>query len=218
MTDSIAAERPRNRAPKGDTYYRKVARNYEKRRRKQPWWGVEQDQMKALLDALPDGLTVVDVPFGTGRFVPYYLDKGFTVFGLDASADMLAAARETLGEMLDACTLTTGDSAALPYEDGAFDLLVSTRFLRDIIDFAHARRTLAEFARVTTGWAIIQLGQSRVPGRIPEDDETMGGAMDEGQIDALLGEYGFAPLERRLVKEMPQDNSDIFHILCRRVG
>ncbi|MDB0073962.1 hypothetical protein N9F00_05235 [Planktomarina temperata] len=29
--------------PKGDTYYKDIASNYEKKRKKQAWWHVEQE-------------------------------------------------------------------------------------------------------------------------------------------------------------------------------
>ena len=70
--------------PKGDTYYKDIASNYEKKRKKQAWWHVEQEQMAQLLDQLPDGMSVVDIPFGTGRFVRMYRKKGFKIAGLDA--------------------------------------------------------------------------------------------------------------------------------------
>ncbi|PCD75929.1 class I SAM-dependent methyltransferase, partial [Pseudothioclava arenosa] len=107
--------------PKGDTYYNKRARNYEARRLKQEWWHVEQDEMKSLLETLPRGLKVVDIPFGTGRFVPFYDELGYQVHGLDASGDMLVAARESLGALYEKCSCTIGSAADLPYEDGAFD-------------------------------------------------------------------------------------------------
>ena len=80
--------------PKGDTYYKDIASKYEKKRTKQAWWHVEQEQMSQLLDQLPDGMSVVDIPFGTGRFVPMYRKKGFKIAGLDASEDMISTAQK----------------------------------------------------------------------------------------------------------------------------
>jgi len=87
--------------PKGDTYYKDIASNYEKKRKKQAWWHVEQEQMAQLLDQLPDGMSVVDIPFGTGRFVPMYRKKGFKIAGLDASEDMISTAQKILGSDFD---------------------------------------------------------------------------------------------------------------------
>ena len=58
----------KNTYAKGDRYYGHSATRYEKKRKKQDWWHVEQAEMEDLLATLPDGLSVVDIPFGTGTF------------------------------------------------------------------------------------------------------------------------------------------------------
>lgn len=202
---------------KGDRYYGDTAVNYDAVRKKQPWWQVEQREMASLLDMLPRDLNVVDIPFGTGRFVHDYLARGFTVFGLDASADMLKAAQAALGDDYDRCQTRTGLSTDLPFEDGQFDLLVSTRFLRDIILFRDVKKTLSEFARVTRRHAILQLGVRVVePFVIPPDDERMGSRMSWAQTDAMLGEYGFRRVDQRFVKGTADKSSEIHHILCEK--
>lgn len=202
-------------APKGDTYYKGRAQNYEKRRLKQGWWHVEQREMKSLLESLPRGLKVVDIPFGTGRFVPYYDELGYKISGLDASADMIGAAKELLGPLYDKCACTVGDAMDLPYKDGAFDLVVSTRFLRDIVTFGMAKTMLSEMARVTSKYAIIQLGNDFKGGRMPEDDEVMGGNLSKAGIDKLLKGYGLKVMDRRLVLSEPEVG-ELYHILCEK--
>lgn len=202
---------------KGDTYYGRVARNYEVRRQKQGWWHVEQTEMEALLDQLPRSLRVLDVPFGTGRFVEMYLARGHQVHGLDASDAMITQAAEILGPKFKRCSTTVGTATALPYQDGEFDMVVSTRFLRDIIVFKDAKAALKEFSRVTNKYAIIQLGQSTATkGQTVRADDAMGSKLTEKQIDNLLKSSGFKVIERRLVKDDPQEDSQIFHILCEK--
>lgn len=206
------------RQVKGDRYYGKTARNYEIRRARQPWWHVENTEMEALLDTLPRNLRVVDVPFGTGRFVPMYLERGYQIHGLDASQAMIAQAGEILGDAFKKCTTTTGTATALPYEDAEFDLVVSTRFLRDIIVFKDAKQALAEFARVTKTYAIVQLGQTtELKGTRPRAGEAMGSKMSAKQIENLLSSTGFDIVEKRLVKSDEAENSEIYHILCKKV-
>ncbi len=205
------------RQVKGDSYYGKTARNYEIRRTRQPWWHVENTEMEALLDTLPRSLRVVDVPFGTGRFVPMYLERGYQIHGLDASQAMISQAGEILGEQFKKCSTKTGTATALPYEDGEFDLLVSTRFLRDIIIFKDAKKALAEFARVTKSYAIIQLGQTTAAkGTTPRAGEAMGSKMSAKQIENLLASVGFSIVEKRLVKADEADASEIYHVLCKK--
>jgi ubiquinone/menaquinone biosynthesis C-methylase UbiE len=202
--------------PKGDTYYKGRAQNYNKKRLKQEWWHVEQREMEALLETLPRGLSVVDIPFGTGRFVPFYDKFGYKIAGLDASADMIGAARETLGVLYDKCSCTVGDAMDLPYKDGAFDLVVSTRFLRDIVTFGMAKKMLAEMARVTSKYAIIQLGNDFKGGRMPDDDEVMGGNLSMAGIDKLLKDNGLKVTDRKLVLSEPEIG-EIYHVLCEKI-
>ncbi len=173
--------------------------------------------MQTLLDTLPKGISVLDVPFGTGRFVPYYRERDYQISGLDASGHMVDAARKALGdEAFYDCFVCIGDAAKLRYPDGAFDLLVSTRFLRDIVTFGPAKQMLKEMARVTRRWAIIQLGEAAEGGEMPNDDETMAGRMSRQMVDDLLMAHGFRPIERRLVAT-GEDGNRIHHILCERL-
>lgn len=201
--------------PKGDTYYNDRADNYEKRRKKQGWWHVEQEGMLALLDMLPQGLSVVDIPFGTGRFVPYYVERGYKISGLDSSGHMIDAARRSLGALFDHCHCSIGDAARLPFEDERFDLLVSTRFLRDIITYDVAKRALAEFSRVTKKYAIIQLGQNANGDTPLTDADVMAGKMSEEKVTQLLADNKFRIMERRLVKD--DEEGLIHHILCEKM-
>jgi len=205
-----------NGLPKGDRYYNNTAQNYEKRRKKQDWWHVEQREMAHLLKKLPENLSVVDIPFGTGRFVNDYHDHGYKIAGLDSSGHMINTAKDILGEDFEGINAITGDAANLPYGDDQFDLVVSTRFLRDIVTFKVAKKVLAEFARVTKKYAIIQLGQSLSDNKAPDENGTMGGALSEQDIAQLLDQHGFKILEKRLVHSLPEDNSEIFHYLCEK--
>lgn len=204
---------------KGDSYYGKVAENYEKRRTKQDWWKVEQEQMQSLLGTLPEGLSVLDIPFGTGRFVPYYVDRGFSIHGLDASIEMLSAAQESLGDNFNKCKVSVGNAMEMDFNDNQFDLLVSTRFLRDIIVAKDAKKALSEFARVTKQYAIVQLGENTqdVNKAIYPDVILESKLSADGNAE-LLGEVGFEVVERRLVKSDPEMNSNIYHILCRKAA
>lgn len=203
---------------KGDTYYGRKARNYEVRRTKQAWWHVEQEEMNILLNKLPSALRVLDVPFGTGRFANMYLKRGYQVHGLDSSAAMIAQAGEILGDKISRCSIKVGTAMELPFEDGEFDLVVSTRFLRDIIVFRDAKQALKEFARVTNKYAIVQLGQTTLSkGKTPLANDAMGSNLTEKQMDNLLKASGFKAIERRLVKADEEENSEIFHILCEKL-
>lgn len=85
--------------------------------------------------------TMLDVGCGEGRFCRMLGAHGVAVTGIDPTRALLAVAkaRDPAGTYLEA------DAAKLPFDDGAFDLVVSYLTLIDIPDAAAA---IAEMARV----------------------------------------------------------------------
>ncbi|NNL72909.1 MAG: class I SAM-dependent methyltransferase [Silicimonas sp.] len=206
----------RRRAVKGDSYYGKAAASYEKRRTQQGWWHEEHQQLENCLADLPRSLDVLDVPFGTGRFMPIYAARQDRVHGLDSSADMLSEATRLRGDEMNGCTTHVGSAMSLPFEDNSFDLLVSVRFLSEIITFADARKALADFARVTRSFAVLQLCETNDgQGQTPAEDAAMRDLMERADVDALLIDHGFNPIERFLVREDAEGVSRVHHILCK---
>ena len=74
---------------RADKYRGNAARNYDKARMNDGTWHAEHALMEKLITDGP----VLDVPFGTGRYVPIYEAKGLDYLGIDISPDMLAQAR-----------------------------------------------------------------------------------------------------------------------------
>lgn len=87
------------------------------------------------------GKTVLDVGTGTGHFALFLVQQGAWVVGADVSRPMLrvAADKETMPPLVQA------DALALPFSDGAFDLVFSVTALEFIPD---AARAVAEMVRV----------------------------------------------------------------------
>lgn len=160
-------------APAGDIFRAEHARRYLADRVEKPIWTQEHDAMRAMLARLPDGLSVLDCPFGTGRFVDLFEAKGFEISGADISADMLDEARNELGPAVDRCALHVADATALPFPDKSFDLVVSVRFLESIVSFSDAKKCLVEFRRITRRYALLQLNNClAIPaGRPPMPDD-----------------------------------------------
>ncbi len=189
----------------GDKYYGRLARKYQKRREKKKWWHQENKVVRDYLKAMPDGITVVDVPFGTGRFVPYYLGKSMQVYGLDSSPEMLRAAGELLEKDFEKCETVVGDAAQLPYEDNFADLVVCFRFLQSIIPFSTVKAVLKEFHRVTRSRALLELKvrHDRLKDADPpKEDRSIRDTLKMDDIRRLLGDAGFEieeviPVSRR---------------------
>jgi SAM-dependent methyltransferase len=185
--------------PAGDSYYGDRAENYLATRLKQEYWHQEQEVFKEILSEFPSERRVLDVPFGTGRFVPFYLEKQMEIHGLDSSQDMVEVARRDLGADFAHCKVEIADAMALPYEDEYFDMLVSFRFLSHIVSAVQARLILREFHRVCREHLIVQLRVRRddaPPIDPPKDGETLGDRLTYDQLEKELLNAGFR-IERR---------------------
>jgi ubiquinone/menaquinone biosynthesis C-methylase UbiE len=150
----------------GNWYHGETAEIYESKRVKQDWWHDEIKGLSKLLKLIPQGVSVLDVPFGTGRFLPLYYEKQMTVTGLDISHDMLYEAKKLRGDLLEKCIVDIGDARTLPYENNSFDLIVSIRFVDGHLAFKDAKKVISEFCRVSRKYLIVELAT------VPEGDES----------------------------------------------
>lgn len=102
------------------------------------------------------GLRILDVGCGDGVLATRLAQGGARVTGLDASADMLAAARrrtKAAGVELD---LVKGDAGGLPFPTGQFDAVVSGATLCFVDD---PRRAIREMVRVLKPGGRLILGE-----------------------------------------------------------
>ncbi len=99
------------------------------------------DVLERLLGTGPG--SCLDLCCGTGLHLATLTGLGWTVTGVDLSADQLRLARARAGDSVE---LVRADATALPFEDGRFDGVVSMFTHTDVDDFAaviaEARRTL----------------------------------------------------------------------------
>lgn len=184
--------------PKGDVYYGDIAEYYDAERETKERWRREQAAVGSLLGRLPQGLRVLDIPVGTGRFMEFYIQRGDQVCGLDASTSMLERARARAGDDAQGIELVEGDATALDFADDSFDLVVSVRFLRHILPFAQARQALGEMARVCRGHAIIEIGYATGASRWPAENKPIRDQLNRDDIVALFRQHGF-----EVEEEMP---------------
>ncbi len=127
-----------------DRYTGATALHYDARRTGTLKWQTEQAIVERLLGTLPEGASVVDIPVGTGRFLPLYRKLGLAATGMDVSADMLARAREK-GTGLP---LRLSDIRHIAASDGEYDCALCIRFL-NWVDDDGLRAAVRELARVS---------------------------------------------------------------------
>jgi ubiquinone/menaquinone biosynthesis C-methylase UbiE len=126
-----------------------MAETFDQRRFGGPIGALVHDREARTLLALLGPITgrrLLDVGTGTGRAALTLARHGAQVTGVDASAQMLAKARERAkAEALDV-RFEDGDAHALPFADGAFDAAISLRVIMHTPDW---RQCVGELCRVS---------------------------------------------------------------------
>jgi SAM-dependent methyltransferase len=135
-------------------YTRDVASSYEKDRMVEGIWRKEQEYAEKVIQAMPDGSRVLDLPVGTGRFFEYFQARNIQVVGVDISESMLQeAARKIASTSIELCL---GDARALDYPENAFDFVLCWRLLH-LLPSDVLREVICELARVTSGKLYFQV-------------------------------------------------------------
>lgn len=117
-------------------------------------WAESEEQQRPTYEAVLDrvgpgpGTRVLDVGCGTGVFLELAAERGATVAGVDAAGPLLEIARERV----PAADLRLADMEALPFGDGAFDLVTGFNaffFAADLLAaLREARRVASRGATV----------------------------------------------------------------------
>jgi SAM-dependent methyltransferase len=102
------------------------------------------------------GLRVLDVGCGDGAYSLAAARRGAQVVGVDASRPMLTAARVRANEALLRVEFEHADAAALPFEEGRFDVALAVTVLCFVPDPAAALR---EMSRVLAPGGRLVLGE-----------------------------------------------------------
>jgi ubiquinone/menaquinone biosynthesis C-methylase UbiE len=145
-----------NLDPLGRYYTGDVAAGYEEFRRASKSWQAEDAAVRQIFDSidLPSGAPILDVPVGTGRFIPFFSSRGYRLLGLDLSPEMVAAARAKASSC-SSCNaeISTGDATSLNLPDKSVDAAVSVRFLVHL-ELPTVETVLTELARVSRRYVI----------------------------------------------------------------
>jgi demethylmenaquinone methyltransferase/2-methoxy-6-polyprenyl-1,4-benzoquinol methylase len=122
-------------------------------------FGQDPRWRRVLVSRIPaDGAHVLDVATGTGLVAAELLRRGFTVTGVDQSAQMLERARERFG---DGVELHEASAESLPFDDARFDHLTFTYLMRYVDDPGAALR---EHARAVRPGGVVASLEFGVPG------------------------------------------------------
>ena len=157
-------------------YFGENAENYENIRNKEERWGIEQEIVRRYVETLPHGARIADIPFGTGRFVPFYIKQHLNVFGADISEDMLKIARKNIGDA-PGFKIQVAAAEALPLPSQSVDYLICHRFIKWLPDTQVLGKVMKEFARVTRKEMFIQARLEVSPGLLEIMRQFLGGKL-----------------------------------------
>ena len=188
-----------------------AAEHYDESRKNRTVFNWEEHIVGELLKEAPTGTRVLDVPVGTGRFIPTYVRLGLEVVGLDFSRDMLDEAAQTF-EPSDPVSLTQGSATDIPFPDGHFGALVSFRFLPGKLTLRQTRRALKEYARVTDGtlYILLKAGPRKFPASWRDEFSRLANR-PEAELRTILADAGLQVVR---IERAPQGPKAVF--VCRR--
>ena len=165
-------------------YHGRMAETYEPNRVKQGRWKIENETVEELLAKLKPK-SVLDVPVGTGRYIPAYERlKVHRVIGVDVSDEMVAQAKQKVKKTTRAkVTLKVKDVRKLKTEN--VDVSVCVRFL-DLIDEDAMRQVVKKLMSVSDKAIIctIRFGPKYVP-------KSNTAEHDEKKFRALVKKHGW---------------------------
>ena len=159
MTDAVSYDGYRK-------YTAEVASNYERDRQVEAHWWKEDAFIREHFRDRP-AARLLDIPVGTGRFLPHY-KRAQTVVGVDVSDDMLIEARRKLPLLPPGAkgSVERGDVFALRFNDRQFTHAVVWRLFH-LIPPALIAGAIAELCRVTDGEILVQTYIAPAPAAAP---------------------------------------------------
>lgn len=101
--------------------------------------------VRTLSPQVPAGAAILDLACGTGDLTKALARKGFTVTGLDISAEMMAIGQDKCRELKPRPQFILGSAEQIPFPDHSFDAVTISFGLRN---FDHRPQCLAEIRRV----------------------------------------------------------------------
>lgn len=135
-----------------------------------------------LLDQILKGrftkeMKILDVGCGEGRNAVYFLQKNYSIFGIDPNEVAIEYCRylaKSIDPKTDIHRFQVGDGAAIPFHDSAFDAVLSSAVLHFAEGHAHFWQMISEIHRVLKQGGIFWLRTCTAFGTILDQSEDLG--------------------------------------------
>ena len=160
-----------------------------------------------LLDQLLKGrfnkdMKILDVGCGEGRNAVYFLQKNYSIFGLDPNEVAVQYCRylaKTINPQTDIHRFQIGDGAAIPFHAAAFDAVISSAVLHFAEGHAHFWKMITEIHRILQPGGIFWMRMCTGFGNLLEESQDLGEgryALPDGSERYVLLPEGLQKLER----------------------
>uniref|UniRef100_UPI004047A5B5 class I SAM-dependent methyltransferase n=1 Tax=Algoriphagus sp. TaxID=1872435 RepID=UPI004047A5B5 len=160
-----------------------------------------------LLDQLLKGrfnkdMKILDVGCGEGRNAVYFLQKNYSIFGLDPNEVAVQYCRylaKTINPQTDIHRFQIGDGAAIPFHAAAFDAVISSAVLHFAEGHAHFWKMITEIHRILQPGGIFWMRMCTGFGNMLEESQDLGEgryALPDGSERYVLLPEGLQELER----------------------
>ena len=160
-----------------------------------------------LLDQLLKGrfnkdMKILDVGCGEGRNAVYFLQKNYSIFGLDPNEVAVQYCRylaKTINPQTDIHRFQIGDGAVIPFHAAAFDAVISSAVLHFAEGHAHFWKMITEIHRILQPGGIFWMRMCTGFGNMLEESQDLGEgryALPDGSERYVLLTEGLQELER----------------------
>jgi ubiquinone/menaquinone biosynthesis C-methylase UbiE len=114
----------------------------------------EKECLEKMLEVVPKGEKILELPCGTGRLTEFLLQIGYKVTAADISDEMMRHAKSKTEAFGSKVTFEKADIEKLKYKDNTFSAIAVIRLLHHIPTSLHSK-VLGELHRVTKKWVVI---------------------------------------------------------------
>jgi SAM-dependent methyltransferase len=160
-----------------------------------------------LLDQLLKGrftkeMKILDVGCGEGRNAVYFLQKNYSIFGIDPNEVAIQYCRylaKSIQPETDIHRFQVGDGAAIPFHAAAFDAVISSAVLHFADGHAHFWQMISEINRILKPGGIFWMRMCTGFGNILEESQDLGDgryALPDGSERYVLLPEGLQQLEQ----------------------
>lgn len=118
----------------------------------------EQKCLGRLLEGLGESSSVLDLPCGTGRLIPFLISKGLHVTGADSSVHMVDNAKEYLSKQkvkVSDVDFLVADAFDTEFDNDSFDVVICSRLLHHFSTSQDRVAVLKELSRVSRNYLIV---------------------------------------------------------------